>query len=169
MEDKSLNRRQHQGGGRGDLNAERVSKTWRLLFRAEQMGEMTHKPEQSQEPQHLKCGVIVTNNVGAAKKCRDFRGFGNSSFIYLRGRLLRNSPEVCYWQMNPWNVKTGAREMRRWIREIVLLMSVPMGLTEKGRWAKSQDWQGRWEECRHNLTTSRLIAKQMGATHTVSK
>lgn len=49
--------------------------------------------------------------------------------------------------------------MRRWIREIVLLTeSAPMGLTEKGNYAKSQDWQGRWEECRHNLRTSRLPA-----------
>lgn len=47
------------------MNAERARKTWRLLFLEEQMGEMTHKPEQSQEPQHLRCGVITTSNVEA--------------------------------------------------------------------------------------------------------
>lgn len=47
------------------MNAERARKTWRSLFREERIAEMTHKPEQSQEPQHLRCGVITTNNVEA--------------------------------------------------------------------------------------------------------
>lgn len=48
------------------MQRERARKTWRLLFRQEErIGEMTHKPEQSQEPQHLRCGVITTNNVEA--------------------------------------------------------------------------------------------------------
>lgn len=81
------------------MNAERVRKTWRLLFLEEQMGEMTHKPQQSQEPQHLRCGVITTSNVEA---------LGVRKFHFHL--VMKNGPEVCYWQLNSWNLKTGTRE-----------------------------------------------------------
>lgn len=75
------------------------------------MGGATHKPQQGQEPQHLKCGVITINVAGAAKNLQECRRLRNSAFISM-GEALKRRPRKMLLAMNPWNQRTGAREMR---------------------------------------------------------
>lgn len=67
------------------------------------MEGMTRNPEQSQEPQHLKCGVIAANNVGAAKNHQFSGGLEFCFYPFTweasekqsRSMLLANEPMPC--------------------------------------------------------------------------
>lgn len=139
---RPLNRRQHQGAEWGPHMA------WWLLLLEEQ--RWTHKPQQGQEPQHLKCSVITTNIAGAAKNLQECRRLRNSAFTSMWDALKRR-PSMMLLAMNPWNQGTGAREMSMGIRKMVMWLNAPMGLTEKGDWAEGQE---RWQE--------RMISGQAG-------